>query len=136
LRGTPDVVLTLECKNLHVIKWWMDASFACHPDMRRQTGAIMSFGKGAAYAMSICQKLNTRSLTEAELVAVNDILPQILWTRNFVISQGLEMHENTLLQDNRSECSYKVMDMGLKINKHVILISGISLSKTKLTKVR
>jgi hypothetical protein len=80
----------------------VDAFFACHPGMRSQTGAIMSLGKGAAYATSILQKLNTRSLTEAELVEVNNVLPQILWTRNFMISQGFETHENTLLQDNRS----------------------------------
>jgi hypothetical protein len=84
------------------MKWWVDASFACHPDMRSQTGAIMSLGNGAAYATSTRQKLNTRSSTEAELMAVNNILPQILWTRNFMISQGFEIHENTFLQDNRS----------------------------------
>jgi hypothetical protein len=102
LRGTPDIVLTLKCDNLHVIKWWVDASFACHPDMRSHTGAIMSLGSGAAYASSTRQKLNTRSSTEAELVAPNDALPQILWTRNFMESQGFKTHDNTLFQDNKS----------------------------------
>ena len=102
LRGTNNIELTLQCDNLQIIKWWADASFACHPDMRSHTGGLMSLGKGAAYTTSVRQKLNTRSSTEAELVAVNDVLPQILWTRNFMMAQGFKTCDNTLFQDNRS----------------------------------
>ena len=70
--------------------------------MRSHTGAFMSLGKGAGYATSTRQEHNTRSSTEADLVAVNNVLPQILWTRNFMISQGFKTHNNTLLQDSRS----------------------------------
>jgi hypothetical protein len=102
LRNTSDIKLTLECNNPHTIKWWVDASFACHGDMRSHTGGLMCLGKGAAYATSTRQKLNTRSSTEAELVAVNDVLPQVIWTRKFLMAQGIKIHNNTLFQDNRS----------------------------------
>ena len=44
----------------------------------------------------------TRSSTEAELVAVNDIMPQLLWTRYFLERQGYDVVANQLYQDNLS----------------------------------
>ena len=102
LRHTIDIELNLQCNNPQIIKWWVDASFACHADMRSHTGGIMSLGRGAVYTTSVRQKLNTKSSTEAELVAVNDVLPQILWTRNFMMAQGFNAHDNVLFQDNKS----------------------------------
>jgi hypothetical protein len=52
--------------------------------------------------VSTKQKLNTRSSTESELVGVNDMMPIILWTHYFLLSQGYGVIENLLLQDNRS----------------------------------
>ena len=102
LRGTRKLVLTLEADNLQVIKWWVDASFAVHPDMRSHTGAVMSLGKGAVYSTSTRKKINTKSSTEAELVGVNDIMPQLLWTKYFMEAQGYPLDDNLLYQDNQS----------------------------------
>ena len=46
--------------------------------------------------------MNTRRLTKAEMVAVDDVMGQILWTKNFLESQGYPVKENILYQDNRS----------------------------------
>jgi hypothetical protein len=81
------MVLTLESDKSHAIRWWADASFASHSYMRSHTGGIMTLGRGAAYATSTWQKLNTRSSTEGELVAVNDVMGHVLWTRNFLLCQ-------------------------------------------------
>ena len=43
-----------------------------------------------------------RSSTEAELIGMHDILPQILWTRNFLMSQGYPVQQNIVYQDNMS----------------------------------
>ncbi|KAI2495312.1 Reverse transcriptase (RNA-dependent DNA polymerase) [Fragilaria crotonensis] len=40
--------------------------------------------------------------TEAELVGVNDILPQALWTRYFLEAQGYAVKESIVYQDNKS----------------------------------
>ena len=88
LRATADMPLTLEADNTHIIKWWVDASFAVHPDMKSHTGGLMTMGKGAVYGTSTRQKINTKSSTEGELVPVNDVLPQILWTCHFLEAQG------------------------------------------------
>jgi hypothetical protein len=52
--------------------------------------------------MSRKQKLNTRSSTEAELVAVDDMANLILWTRLFLDEQGYRVSRNLLHQDNKS----------------------------------
>ena len=102
LRATRDTLLTLEASNVRVIKWWVDASFAVHPDMRSHTGAVMTLGKGAMYSISSRQKLNGRSSTEGELIGVSDAMPQILWTRYFLEAQGYSIKESIVFQDNQS----------------------------------
>lgn len=102
LRNTPDLVLALEAHDMTVIKWWVDGSYAVHPDMRSHTGGTMSLGKGSVYSTSIRQKLTTKSSTEAELVGVADVMPQILWTRYFLEAQGYNTKASMLYQDNMS----------------------------------
>jgi hypothetical protein len=85
-----------------VIKWHVDGSFAVHNDMKSHTGATMSLGKGSAYATSRKQKLNTKSSTEAELVGVDDVMSQVLWTRYFLEAQGYDVIESKVFQDNQS----------------------------------
>jgi hypothetical protein len=65
LRATATMPLTLEADGTNVIKWWADASYAVHPDLKSHTGGTMSLGKGATYGTSSKQKLNTKSSTEA-----------------------------------------------------------------------
>jgi len=101
LRETRDLHLTLEPQDLHVYKWWIDGSFAVHPDMRGHTGASMSNGKGSIISMSTRQKLNSRSSTETELISVDDCMGKILWTQNFLESQGYPT-KPTIYQDNQS----------------------------------
>ena len=102
LRSTVTMPLTLEADGSNVIKWWGDASYAVHPDMRSHTGGVLSLGKGAVYATSCRQKLGTKSSTEAELVGVSDILPQVIWTRYFLEAQGYAISESVVYQDNQS----------------------------------
>ena len=102
LNGTRDDVLTLGIDDLNVIKWYVDASFAVHPDFKSHTGACVTFGTRAAISMSRKQKLNTRSSTEAELVAVDDAMNLILWTKLFLEEQGYKIRDNILYQDNQS----------------------------------
>jgi hypothetical protein len=101
LRGTCKLVLCLSADNLNIIKWWVDASYAVHNDMRSHTGGTMSMGTGAVYSTSKKQKLNTKSSTEAELVGVDDVLPQALWTKYFMEAQGYGV-TTILNQDNQS----------------------------------
>jgi hypothetical protein len=102
LRDNADLPYTLAMDGPCFIRWWVDASYGVHPDMKSHTGATMSMGRGCVYAMSRRQKLNTRSSTEAELVGVNDAMSMILWTRRFLEGQGYTVTDNVLYQDNQS----------------------------------
>ena len=62
----------------------------------------MTMEKGSVYSSSIKQKLNTRISTESELVAVDDLMPLILWTNNFLKSQRFTTHDTIVYQDNKS----------------------------------
>jgi hypothetical protein len=70
LPQTADDRLTLRADGSHALRWHVDAAFGVHPDYRSHTGATMSIGQGAVISISRKQGLNTRSSTEAELVAV------------------------------------------------------------------
>jgi phage-related tail fiber protein len=102
LAGTRELTLTLEATDLNVTKWWIDGSYATHRDMRSHTGGTLSLGRGSVYSTSTRQKLTTKSSTEAELVAVADVLPQVLWTRYFLQEQGYAVKSATIYQDNKS----------------------------------
>ena len=62
----------------------------------------MSLGKGSIVSMAKKQKLNTKSSTEAEVVGVDDAMPQVLWTRYFLMAQGHGVTDNIVYQDNKS----------------------------------
>ena len=106
LQGSLHVPLTLEAENFQIIKWWVDASyasFAVHPNMKSHTGGAMSLDRGMIYGTSVRQKINTKSSTEGELVGVNDVMPQILWTRYFIMeAQGYNIKDTVVYQDNQS----------------------------------
>jgi hypothetical protein len=70
--------------------------------MRSDTGAVLSLGKGAVYGMSSKQKINTKSSFEVELVGVDDALPPVLWTLQFLKAQGFAGTVNVIYQDNQS----------------------------------
>jgi hypothetical protein len=72
------------------------------PNMRSHTGGVFTMGRGFPINISTKQKLNTRSSTESELVAVDYMMPIVLWTCYFLMAQGYGVTENLLLQDNRS----------------------------------
>jgi hypothetical protein len=102
LRATKDDYLTLSAKTLHNVRWWVDASYAVHPDMKSHTGGAMSLGRGVVYGTSKRQRLNTNSSTESEVVGTHDVMPQVLWTLYFLEAQGYKIDDNILYQDNKS----------------------------------
>ena len=88
VKDTADLPLILSIDKMCVIKTWVDAAFAVHDTMKSHTGMMITLGKGAFYASSKKQKLNTKSSTEAELVGAGDSVGQAIWTANFLKHQG------------------------------------------------
>ena len=84
----------------------------------------MSLGRGAAVSKSTKHRINTKSLTESELVSPDDALPLILWCLYFIEALGYLVDQNIVYQDNMST-------MRLAING-----SLLSSSHTKHIKAR
>ena len=102
IRGTIDQELTLGADNIMLMKSWVDVSYAVHDDCRSHTGGAMSWGWGVLMSKSKKQKLNTRSSTEGEIVGVSDYMPNMVWARQFLEEQGVNVNTNILYQDNQS----------------------------------
>ena len=102
LKCSQDLVLKLSADDMRLLKWHIDVSYAMHVDMKSHTGGNFSMGRGTIYGKSGKQKLDTKSTTESELVGVDDVLPQVLWTSYFIEKQGFETKGTVVYQDNKS----------------------------------
>ena len=102
LKGTKELRLKLTVDGLSVVKWWADSSFAVHADMKSHSGGFGTLGRGAFYANSTTQKLNTTSSTESEVVAASEMIPQALWTKSFLLHQGYNTNNILFNQDNKA----------------------------------
>ena len=61
----------------------------------------MMMGMGCIISRSAKQKLNTKSNTEAELVAADEISNILMWSKNFMECQGY-VHNMVLYQNNKA----------------------------------
>ena len=94
--------LTLSIHDMRVINWYADTSFAVHPNFKSHTGGIMMWVPGENKSRSMKQKLNTISITEVEIVIVDNMEPNILWKELFTEDQEYNVENNILYQDNKS----------------------------------
>ena len=90
LKNTRDEILTLGADNSKELKWYVDAEFAVHPEMKSHTGAVFTLGKGAIISDSTKHKSNARSSTEAELNGVDYKISKTLWLKKFIQYQGFK----------------------------------------------
>jgi len=101
LKGTIDLDLTITCKDLSVLNWYIDGSYAVHEEMKGHSGSVLMIGDNVVLSRSNKQKINTGSSAEAELIAVDDTLPTVQWTRLFMKDQGYDL-ETVMKEDNKS----------------------------------
>jgi hypothetical protein len=102
LRGTHMLLLILSAPGNGILKWWVDAAFAVHPNMQGHSGEGLSLERGFPIVSSTKQKLNTQSSRELEIVGADDLMSVISWTRYFMEAQGYQVQDNVLLQENKS----------------------------------
>eukprot|EP00957_Ditylum_brightwellii_P080298 6107438-Ditylum_brightwellii.AAC.1 len=80
--------------------------------MRGHTGVNMLLGEGLIFNSSTKQKLNTKSSTEMEFIAVDDMMLHILWTTYFLECQGYNVGKAYICQDNKSAMLLEKMENG------------------------
>ena len=88
-----NLVFTLEYDSTGTVKCWVDTAFTVHHDIKSHTGGMMFMGR---------VDLNTKISTEAELVGVDKLIPQIIWTRYSLESQAIKVSDHVVYQDNQS----------------------------------
>jgi hypothetical protein len=96
LKATQTEVATLSMEDSGIIKWYVDASFALHKDLKNHTGAMMTLGCGSVCSIATQQKVNSRSSTEAEFIAVDNVISKVLWTKLFLKSQSQKIIMNVI----------------------------------------
>jgi hypothetical protein len=79
LNGTSKLGMRLAYAPEAIVQLFADASYSVHSDYRSHTGMVMTLGAGPIDLRSTKQKLNTKSSTEAELIALSDMAGQALW---------------------------------------------------------
>ena len=102
LENTQEFALTLSADKIKPPRWWIDASYAVHPNCRSHTGGTFTLGKGAILTIFTKQKINTKSSKEAELVEVDDCIPHVIWVNHFLYEQRYHHPTTIVYQDNRS----------------------------------
>jgi hypothetical protein len=102
IRQTMHEPLTLRVSDDLQCTAYIDASYGVHADVRSHSGLFITLGGGAIYARSVKQKINTKSSTEAELMALSDQSSQVIHTRDFLIAQGAKEVPAIIYQDNKS----------------------------------
>ena len=108
VNDTIDDWFILGADHLTMMKTWVDASYAVHPDMKSHTGGCISFGRGSLMNKSTKQNLNSKSSTEAEIIGASDYLPNTIWMRMFLEAQGYTLEDNTYYQDNQSAMKMEI----------------------------
>ena len=73
--------------NSRTLTWNINASFAVHLDCKSHTGSCLTLGHGSVLSILLKQKINTKSITEAELVRVDDTMTFVMWITHFFESQ-------------------------------------------------
>ena len=101
-KSVRDVPLRLKCTLPPQVTVSIDAAFANRNDMRSTSGTCVTLGVGYFIASSKLQKLNSKSSTEAEIIAVSDGMNIPLWLADFIHLQGYPPQPVRLEQDNQS----------------------------------
>ena len=102
----------------------VDASYACHTDLKSHTGCTLHLGRksGSVFSLSKKQTVTADSSTVAELIAAHLAAHEITWARNFLLELGYPQTDpTTLFEDNLSTISLIVNKGNGQRSKHIDL---------------
>ena len=119
LKETKDTVVKLNCKGEIRVKAYIDAAFGSHADGKSHTGCAIFMGQACIFVTSRKQKIVTKDSTEAELVALSDMLTTVEQCQEFLLNQGMNIDLPVIFQDNMSTISLVTRGGGKPRNKHL-----------------
>ena len=102
LKATKKEKRIMGSDNLLKLETWVDTSHTVHEDMIRNKVGCMFCGIGIIHDKASKHKLNKKSTTESEVVAVSEYVPYKFHMINIVLGQGYALQKTFLYQDNES----------------------------------
>jgi DNA-directed RNA polymerase subunit H (RpoH/RPB5) len=136
LKTTRDIPLRLgyTCELPRVIVS-IDAAFANREMMKSTSGVCITLGTGFFMASSKVQKINSKSSTEAEIIAVSDGMNVPMWLADFIKHQGFDKQTIQVHQDNQSCIALLTKGRSTAENTRFIAIRHYWISYYIFTKV-
>jgi hypothetical protein len=122
--GTPHLGVRLHSGEGIVLYATVDASYACHTDLKSHSGVTLHIGKssGAVHSFSKKQTVTADSSTMAELIAAHLAAHEIMWARNFLFELGYPQKLPTpLYEDNKSTITIIANEANGQRSKHIDL---------------
>ena len=110
-----------EQTTLHV---YIDAAYGVHQDLKSHSGMVITLGEGAILTMSTKQKCISKSSTEAELIAVTDLLPEAFHLKKIIETITGKKVRIILYQDNMATISMIKNGAGGGRSKHIKIRFG------------
>ena len=102
LNNTRGAGLVLEGAGSLVVRAYIDAAHGVHEDGMGHQGLFVTLGMGLVMAKSRKQKVQCKSSTETELVALSDFVEQVKWVKDYLEAQGHKTGPARVYQDNTS----------------------------------
>ena len=84
---TRNIPLILGSSDTGIRKWWIDTSLEVHPNIKGHTRGGMSTRKGFLVVTSTKHNLKTQISIEAEVVGLDDCMPEVCWTHHLLEAQ-------------------------------------------------
>jgi len=105
LNGSKDDELVLainETNGKLKMEAYIDAAYGVHEDLKSHSGMMITLGKGTIMGVSSKQKCVSKSSTEAELIAVTDLVGQAMEMRRIAQEIIVKDIELIVYQDNQA----------------------------------
>jgi len=104
----------------------IDAAFSVYADGYGHSGMIVFAGNSAMTARSVKQGCSSKDSTEAEIIALSDMMLKVIWHNDWWTGQGKEMEIPTIYQDNTSVISIVENNKNDKLRtKHLRARTGV-----------
>jgi hypothetical protein len=102
IRGTRGFKIQLKCSNME-LSASVDASHAIHRDLKGHTGMSLFIAGCPIFSRSVKQKSVATSSTHAEILALHESIPYIIWLRDLLRELGYpQLNATAVEQDNKS----------------------------------
>ena len=101
LRGTRGFKVRLKCRNMN-LGASVDASHNIHRDDKGHSGMVLFIDNSPVFSRSTKQKLVATSSMHAEVLALFDAVPYVMWMRDLLGELGYPQGPTPIEQDNKS----------------------------------